>query len=67
MVLSNVIQLSDIFGRKKAIQIGAIIWCIGSIIVCASQNIGMLVAGRFINGLSVGICSAQGMPGYLVG
>lgn len=38
--------------------------CIGSIIVCASQNIGMLVAGRFINGLSVGICSAQ-VPVYV--
>lgn len=47
-------------GRKKSIQIGAVIWCIGSIIVCASQNIGMLIVGRFINGISVGICSAQG-------
>lgn len=56
--------LTDIFGRKRAIQIGSVIWCIGSIIVCASQNIGMLVAGRFINGLSVGICSAQ-VPVYV--
>lgn len=56
--------LSDILGRKKAIQIGAVIWCLGSILVCASQNIGMLVVGRFINGLSVGICSAQ-VPVYL--
>jgi len=38
--------------------------CIGSIIVCASQNIGMLVAGRFINGLCVGVCSAQ-VPVYI--
>lgn len=56
--------LTDILGRKRALQIGAIIWCIGSIIVCASQNIGMLIAGRFINGLSVGICSAQ-VPVYV--
>lgn len=56
--------VSDILGRKRAIQAGAIIWCIGSIIVCASQNIGMLIAGRVINGLSVGICSAQ-VPVYL--
>ncbi|OCT44152.1 High-affinity glucose transporter [Cladophialophora carrionii] len=56
--------LSDIFGRKRAIQIGAVIWCIGSIIVCASQNIGMLIVGRFINGFSVGICSAQ-VPVYV--
>ena len=56
--------LSDKLGRKRAIQIGAVIWCIGSIIVCASQNIGMLIAGRFINGFSVGICSAQ-VPVYV--
>ena len=56
--------LSDRFGRKTSIQIGAAIWCIGSILVCASQNIGMLVVGRFINGLSVGICSAQ-VPVYI--
>lgn len=37
---------------------------IGSIIVSASQNIGMLVVGRFINGLSVGIASAQ-VPVYI--
>ena len=56
--------LSDILGRKKAIQIGSVIWCIGSILVCASQNIGMLIVGRIINGLSVGICSAQ-VPVYI--
>lgn len=45
--------LSDKLGRKRAIQIGAVIWCIGSIITSASQNIGMLIVGRFINGVSV--------------
>ncbi|TAQ84257.1 hypothetical protein B7494_g7412 [Chlorociboria aeruginascens] len=56
--------ISDILGRKRAIQVGSVIWCIGSIIVCASQNIGMLIAGRIINGLAVGICSAQ-VPVYI--
>lgn len=56
--------LSDILGRKRAIQVGAVIWCLGSILVCASQDIAMLVVGRFINGLSVGICSAQ-VPVYI--
>jgi len=28
---------------------------IGSIIVCASQDIGMLIVGRIINGLAVGV------------
>lgn len=37
---------------------------IGSAIICASQNVGMLAAGRVINGLSVGIESAQ-VPVYI--
>ena len=56
--------ITDMLGRKRAIQVGAVIWCVGSIIVCASQDIAMLVVGRFINGLSVGICSAQ-VPVYV--
>lgn len=56
--------LTDKLGRRRAIQIGCSIWIIGSIISCASQNIGMLIAGRFINGFSVGICSAQ-VPVYV--
>ncbi|PVI01175.1 high affinity glucose transporter [Periconia macrospinosa] len=56
--------LTDMFGRKNTIQIGSVIWCIGSIISCASQNIAMLIVGRFINGISVGICSAQ-VPVYV--
>ncbi|EEQ92171.1 sugar transporter [Blastomyces dermatitidis ER-3] len=56
--------LSDILGRKKSIQVGSLFWIIGSIISAAAQNIGMLVAGRFINGFAVGICSAQ-VPVYI--
>ncbi|KAM0722588.1 hypothetical protein Q7P37_002029 [Cladosporium fusiforme] len=56
--------LSDILGRKTAIQVGAVIWVIGSIITAASQNIAMLIVGRIINGFCVGICSAQ-VPVYI--
>lgn len=56
--------LSDKYGRKKSIQIGSCIWILGSIIVCASQDIPMLIVGRMINGFSVGICSAQ-VPVYI--
>jgi len=55
---------SDRFGRKTSIQIGAVIWVIGSVIVCAAVNIPMLVVGRIINGFAVGICSAQ-VPVYI--
>ena len=37
---------------------------IGSVITCAAQNMGMLIAGRVINGFSVGIESAQ-VPVYI--
>ena len=56
--------LSDLFGRKRAIMIGCLFWIIGSTITCASQNIGMLIAGRIINGFCVGIESAQ-VPVYI--
>ena len=45
-------------------MVGAVIWILGSIVVCAAQNIPMLVAGRIVNGFSVGIQSAQA-PVYI--
>ncbi|CCX30247.1 Similar to High-affinity glucose transporter; acc. no. P49374 [Pyronema omphalodes CBS 100304] len=56
--------LSDAMGRKFSIQIGACIWLIGCTLSCASQNIAMLILGRLVNGLAVGICSAQ-VPVYV--
>jgi len=56
--------LSDRFGRRASIQYSCIFWIIGSVICCAAQNVGMLIAGRFINGLCVGITSSQ-VPVYL--
>ncbi|PUU81882.1 general substrate transporter [Tuber borchii] len=56
--------VSDRMGRKYSIQVGALIWCAGSLAICIAQNVPMLVIGRFINGFSVGICSAQ-VPVYI--
>ncbi|KAH8646314.1 major facilitator superfamily transporter glucose [Xylariales sp. PMI_506] len=56
--------ITDKLGRKKAIMVGCVLWIIGSIIVCASQNVAMLIVGRVINGLAVGIESAQ-VPVYV--
>ncbi|KAI0096156.1 general substrate transporter [Nemania sp. FL0031] len=50
--------IADRFSRKVAIQVSCILWTIGSIIQCASTNIGMLCAGRVIAGLCVGIASS---------
>lgn len=56
--------LSDMLGRRPSIMIGCMLWIIGSIIICAAQNIPMLIVGRIINGLCVGIQSAQ-VPVYI--
>lgn len=56
--------LSDRIGRKTSIMAGCSLWIIGSTIMCASQNIGMLIVGRIFNGLCVGIESAQ-VPVYI--
>ncbi|CAO3673552.1 unnamed protein product [Umbelopsis vinacea] len=46
--------LSDRLGRKETILIAAICWIVGSTLMCAAQNLGMLIVGRIINGLAVG-------------
>lgn len=46
--------LSDRLGRKETILIAAICWVVGSTLMCAAQNLGMLIVGRIINGLAVG-------------
>lgn len=51
-------KLADSLGRKRTIILSGWIWVIGAIIQCASVNRGMLVAGRVIAGLSVGLASA---------
>ncbi|KAK3818949.1 MAG: glucose transporter [Benniella sp.] len=49
--------LGDKISRKRTIMLGATIWIVGSIIQCAAVNVGMLVVGRVVNGVAVGLCS----------
>ncbi|KAF9366551.1 hypothetical protein BGX34_001096 [Mortierella sp. NVP85] len=49
--------LGDKISRKRTIMLGASIWIVGSIIQCAAVNVGMLVVGRVVNGVAVGLCS----------
>jgi len=56
--------LSDRLGRRKAIQIGAVIWIVGSIVQATTTSVAQLVIGRIINGVCVGITSSQ-VPVYL--
>ncbi|KAK9243443.1 general substrate transporter [Lipomyces tetrasporus] len=49
--------LGDRLSRKGAIQVGTIFWCIGAALQSASIGVGMLVAGRAIAGICVGLTS----------
>ncbi|BAP69737.1 high-affinity glucose transporter [Kluyveromyces marxianus] len=51
-------NFSDTFGRKMSMHICSILWIIGCIIQCASQNVGMLVVGRVIAGMGIGFGSS---------
>ncbi|KAK9428181.1 hypothetical protein V1505DRAFT_417036 [Lipomyces doorenjongii] len=50
--------LSSRLSRKVAIQIGAALWCIGAAVQSASNGIVMLVIGRVLAGLCVGLTSS---------
>lgn len=51
--------LADRLGRRRAIQVAAIVWIIGAVLQCSAQNRGHLVAGRVIGGLAIGVTSSQ--------
>ncbi|EDO02122.1 hypothetical protein SS1G_04598 [Sclerotinia sclerotiorum 1980 UF-70] len=50
--------IADKWSRRASIQIASVIWILGSIIQCASVNVAMLVVGRVIAGICVGIASS---------
>lgn len=50
-------KLADSIGRKKTIIISGWIWVLGAILQCAAVDRAMLIVGRIIAGLSVGIAS----------
>jgi MFS family permease len=50
---------ADKFGRKGALKIASLIWVVGAVLQCSSQNIGHLIAGRIVGGLAIGVTSSQ--------
>jgi MFS family permease len=50
--------IADKMSRRAAIQIGSLIFVLGAILQCSSQNVAHLVVGRFIAGIAIGICSS---------
>jgi MFS family permease len=53
----------DRFGRKRTIQIGAVIATVGGILQCAAQNLAMILVGRIVSGWAVGLLSMS-VPVY---
>ncbi|KAF9161769.1 hypothetical protein DFQ27_002821 [Actinomortierella ambigua] len=50
-------KLGDVISRKRTIQLASAIWVVGSILQCATNGVPMLIAGRIINGVAVGLAS----------
>jgi sugar porter (SP) family MFS transporter len=49
---------ADWFGRRISIILGCIVYIVGIVLQTAAQSVGLLVAGRCVAGLGVGIVSA---------
>ncbi|GAB5589437.1 hypothetical protein Unana1_04337 [Umbelopsis nana] len=47
-------KFSDIFGRKPVIQVGIFLFFVGSIVNATATSMGMLIAGRTVQGLGGG-------------
>jgi sugar porter (SP) family MFS transporter len=50
-------QLSDTFGRRRIIIATAVVFIIGSLVSALAPDVAILVAGRIIIGLAIGIAS----------
>ncbi|KXH31610.1 hypothetical protein CSAL01_04607 [Colletotrichum salicis] len=51
--------LADSWGRRGALKLASIIWIIGAVLQCSSQNVAHLIVGRVVSGLAIGITSSQ--------
>ncbi|KAF1837593.1 general substrate transporter [Decorospora gaudefroyi] len=56
--------ISDKFGRRDALLFACLWWLVGTALQVAVTGRGMLIAGRVLNGVTVGITSSQ-VPVYL--
>ncbi|TGJ78390.1 hypothetical protein E0Z10_g10370 [Xylaria hypoxylon] len=56
--------ISDKIGRRDSIMFACFWWLIGTAVQVSTTGVGSLIAGRVLNGVCVGITSAQ-VPVYL--
>ncbi|POS70081.1 hypothetical protein DHEL01_v211526 [Diaporthe helianthi] len=60
----NMGWIADWLSRKRSIMVAVVIFCIGSALQTAAVDYGMLVGGRFIGGLGIGMLSMV-VPVYI--
>ncbi|MEU3773543.1 MDR family MFS transporter [Streptomyces sp. NPDC032472] len=51
-------KLSDLFSKKLLVQLALVVYVLGSVVAGLSQNTGMLIACRVVQGIGVGGLSA---------
>lgn len=56
--------LSDRYGRRDSIMFACVFWLVGTAVQVAAVNRAQLIAGRVLNGFTVGVTSSQ-VPVYL--
>ncbi|KAG7805701.1 hypothetical protein KL921_005371 [Ogataea angusta] len=56
--------LNDIFGRKGTIIISSIVFTVGAILEAAAMNFAVMLVGRIVLGLALGILSGT-VPAYI--
>ena len=54
-------SVSDVIGRSICLTFAIAIFTIGTIVCCESQNIGTLLAGRYIQGIGGGGIHSLGL------
>lgn len=51
--------LADRMGRRGALQVASLVFVVGAVLQASAQNVGHLIVGRIISGLSIGVTSSQ--------
>ncbi|MDK2955820.1 MAG: transporter, family, galactose:H+ symporter [Desulfovibrionales bacterium] len=57
-------RLTDVFGRKLVILVTALIFALGSVVSSLAPGVGLLIGGRVIIGLAIGVAS-YAVPLYI--
>lgn len=57
-------RISDTFGRRRVLIVTAAIFCVGALICAFAPSVAILIAGRAVVGLAIGLASTT-VPVYL--